>query len=78
MAKKRKIPSAVRDAAEWYITRFGDRLSFLGESEGKEYYLYSFPDNLMLGFPAVFQFEDGEVLEIGGRLSLDIIGQFIK
>ena len=78
MDKRKTIPAKVKEAAQWYTERFGDRLSYLGKKDGKEYYRFSLPDNRMLGFPVVFQLNNGEVLEIGGVYAMDIIKLFFE
>lgn len=68
-----EYPLKVREAAQWYLSRFGNRLRYVGTKDGYAYYKFSFPPNTELGFPPVFKFDGQNVEQINGFEALDII-----
>lgn len=72
------IPQSVLDAASELIAIYGAHFYHLGHYEGKEVYLYKFPEDSSTGFPFVYLLGDNKVTEVSGSIALDIIDLLIK
>lgn len=73
-----KVPEQIKVAAKELIDMFGSHFEYLGKYDGADFYMFKFPDDSETGFPCVYQYENGEVLEITGFHAFDIIGLFVK
>lgn len=73
-----KVPEQIKTAAKGLIDMFGPRFEYLGRHDGADFYLFRFPDDSETGFPCVYRYENGKVLEITGFHALDIIGLFVE
>lgn len=71
-----EYPSKVREAAQWYLARFGEHLRYIGTRNNCAYYKFSLPSDAELGFPPVFKFDGQNVEQINGFDALDIINSF--
>lgn len=60
------VPEPVKNEARRLIERYGDSFDYLGSHEGQEAYLFRFPDDAVAGFPFLYLFKDGEVMEVTG------------
>ncbi len=72
------VPEQVKNAARNLINQYGDSFEHLGSYEGADYFVYKFPDDFTTGFPFVYQFNHGSVLEIAGPKALSIIELFVE
>ncbi len=72
------IPEQIKIAAKELIDMFGSHFEYLGKRDGADFYRFKFPDDSETGFPCVYQYENGKVLEITGFHALDIIRLFVK
>ena len=72
------IPQSVLDAASELIAIYGAHFYHLGHYEGKEVYLYKFPEDSSTGFPFVYLLGNNKVTEVSGGIALDIIDLLIK
>lgn len=72
------IPDKVIQAAASFIEQFGNRLEYLGKEKDAKYYVFSFPDDMCLGFPFIYCLQNNEVTEISGFSALDVLGRFVK
>lgn len=88
---EKEVPQAVKDEASWLIDTFGDSFEYLGIFENKinefrvasqfdnaEVYLFIPPEGMKIGFPHIYLYKNGNVLEIDGPTALDIMGLFFK
>lgn len=72
------IPEAVKNEARSLIEQYGDSFEYLGDYEGQEAYLYKFPDDAVTGFPFLYLYKDGEVLEVTGPSVFGFIDLYVK
>ena len=77
-ADMKQIPDIIKKEADHLVARFGNGLKYLGKRGKVEYYGFSFPEDCDTGFPVVYQYEGGKVLELSGFAALDIIRLFVK
>lgn len=70
-----EIPSAVEKHFQHLYESFGGEILYLGDYQGEEAYLFSFPEGMCTGFPivALYQKETGHVRRVPGDGGLDII-----
>ena len=73
-----KIPSKVKQAAQYLIDMYGDHVEHLGQYQGAEAFYYQFPEDVAVGFPCVYLLKDDKLTEITGFEAVDIIGLFVK
>ncbi len=73
-----KIPAKVKEAAQYLIDMYGDRVEHLGQYQGAEAFYYHFPDDVDAGFPHVYLLKGDELTEITGFYALEIIGSFVE
>lgn len=71
------IPQTVLNAAKKLITRYDNRLAFIGKYNGQDVYVFSFPDDVEIGFPFLYLYdkEQQTAFEITGHNALDIIAR---
>ena len=71
-----EIPAAVQDRLQYLLDTMGGEISYLGDYQGEEAYLFCFPEGMTVGFPVVvlYQKETEQVHEVSGYKALDIIG----
>lgn len=62
-ASRKDVPTAILEAAKYYIERYGMRLERIEDDHGTEGWLFSFPDDEEIGIPPVFYFDGAEVKE---------------
>ena len=55
---------------------FGSHFKYLGVYDGRDAWLFVYPDNQEIGFPSVFLYKDGTAQEVSGFFALDIISSF--
>ena len=67
------VPEQVKNEARPLIEQYGDSFDYLGNREGQEAYLFRFPDDATVGFPFLYLFKDGEVMEVTGPGVFDFI-----
>lgn len=72
------VPEQVKKEADWLIDRYDESFDYLGNYEGADFFVYQFPEEVTIGFPYVFQYENGSVLTITGFEALDVIDLFVK
>lgn len=70
-----KKPISVLHAAKELVERYGERLAFIGEYKTQEVYVFSFPDDVEVGFPFLYLYdkEKRTAIEITGPEAQDII-----
>lgn len=73
-----KIPSKVKQAAQYLIEMYGDHVEHLGQYQGAEAFYYHFPDDVDAGFPTVYLLKGDELTEVSDFFALEIIGSFIE
>lgn len=73
----KQIPAPVIEEAKPFIEMFGEKVYFLGEHNGAEFYGFRFPKE-ELGFPVVFQYQSNTVQTISGFEVFDIFKLFHK
>ena len=71
-----EYPSKVRQAAQWYLDRFGERLRYLGTKGDYAYYEFTFPSDMETRFPIVYKFDGDTVETINGYDALHTINSF--
>lgn len=72
------IPEAVKNEARSLIGQYGESFEYLGDYEGQEAYLFKFPDDSVTGFPFLYLYKDGEVLEVTGPGVFGFIDLYVK
>ena len=73
-----RIPDAIKKEAAHLVTDYGYQINFLGKRGKTEYYNLTLPEDCDTGFPIVYQYEDGKVLELPSFSALDVISLFVK
>lgn len=72
------IPVQVKDEARELIEQYGDTFEYLGDYEGREAYMFKFPEDSCTGYPFVYLYDGKTATEVSGPLSLDIIGSLVE
>lgn len=74
-----EVPVEVLEAAKGLVDEFGSSFKYLGKYEGKDAFVFVFPDLTPYGFPFVYLYEKGKPVEkITGFDVLDIVCSFHK
>ena len=72
-----KTPPEVLKTAKGLVDMYGPHFVLLGERDGREVYMFQFPDDSTTGFPFVYLYEKGKpALEVTGFEAVDIIDSF--
>lgn len=75
---RRTIPTVVKDAAQGLIELCNGKIAYLGQYNDSEVYCYKPIEDIEIGFPTIYLYKDGEVVEISDFLALDIIHTVIS
>nr|DAN35581.1 MAG TPA: hypothetical protein [Caudoviricetes sp.] len=73
-----KIPKSVLKAAGELVDMYGSSFKYLGKDEGRDVYMFKFPEDEDTGFPFVYLCNGENVMELTGFEALDTIRLFIK
>ena len=72
--KQQTIPTPIRKEAEELVSMYGQRVEYLGQMpDGRAAYYYHFPDDVCAGFPVVWLYGDGLVVELSGHDAITVI-----
>jgi hypothetical protein len=75
--KQQVIPTQVRKEAEELISMYGQRVEYLGQMpDGRAAYYYHFPNDVCAGFPVVWLYGNGQVMELNDYEAIDVISEF--
>lgn len=75
--KQQVIPTQVRKEAEELISMYGQRVEYLGQMpDGRAAYYYHFPNDVCAGFPVVWLYGNGQVMELNDYEAIDVISAF--
>lgn len=72
------IPEQVKNEARGLIEQYGESFEYLGDYEGQEAYMFKFPEDSCTGFPFVYLFKSGAVVEVTGPVAFNIIDSFVE
>lgn len=72
------IPEQVIKEAGNMMEQYGGNLEYLGDVDGQKAWLPRLPDDLVIGFPFLYLYKDGEAIEITGPSVFDFIGLYVK
>ncbi len=73
-----ETPAKVKQAAQYLIDMYGDRVEYLGKYQGAEAFYYHFPDDVTAGPCPVYLETDGEVREVPGFEAMKILDSFVE
>lgn len=73
----KSIPTKVLEQYKALIESFGNKVQYLGKRKGKSYYLFSFGENMITGFPEVVEYDGKEARPITGLAAVDIVSSFM-
>lgn len=75
--KSQDIPMPIIKAASALIERYGHNIRYIGRYQRKDVYVFAFPEDLEVGFPFIYIYEDctEKAIEITGPDALDIIAK---
>ncbi len=70
-----EVPKAVKQRAQNLIEQFGDRIEYIGGSEGRMVFMFRFPANQENGFPIVYLYDSttDAVEVVDGMRAFEII-----
>ena len=71
------IPEQVKKAAAELIESYGDSIAYIGIYNGKQVYLYRFPEDVETGFPFYFLYDGKSVDVVSGFEALDLGSIFL-
>mgnify|MGYP000208445152 CR=1 FL=1 len=72
------IPEQVKNEARGLIEQYGGNLEYLGDVDGQKAWLLHLPDDVIIGFPFLYLYKDGEAVEITGPSAFDFIDLYAK
>lgn len=76
---KNRTPQIVKDKARWLIDKYGCNFEYIGQHEGKNVYMFIFPNDIETGFPFIYLWDRGDdIVELTGFEALDITNLLIK
>ncbi|MCM1310871.1 MAG: hypothetical protein NC301_07600 [Bacteroides sp.] len=75
--KQQTIPTQVSQEAEELVSMYGQRVEYLGQMpDGRAAYYYHYPDDVCAGFPTVWLYGSGQVMELNDHEALEVISAF--
>lgn len=63
-------------AAAGLVEMYGPKFQFLGTRDGMDFFLFLIPEDQTTGFPSVYAYKDGQVLELPGEDAVDVMRSF--
>lgn len=69
------VPKAVKDKTSDLAAMYGGDVEYKGKYEGRDVYMFRFPDDTETGFPFVYLYDDDneDVTELTGFESLKLL-----
>ena len=74
-----RTPQAIKDAAKFLTDDFATKYNHLGQYNGYEVYTLQFLEEVVIGFPWVFLYKEGEeVITLCGFEVFDIMDEAVR
>lgn len=70
------IPQVIYETFKSSVDMYGDKIIYLGNRNGADYYQFRLPDNEETGFPEVVSLKDDTVTPIIGFNALKVLALF--
>lgn len=72
------IPKSVINEASGLISRYGERLVFLGKYDEADVFLFQFPADLDVGTTIFLDYKNGECIKLSNLAALPILNLLVK